>query len=361
MPRPLQVPHLPRKLFRPDEPWPPRPPPPEETERCRRFGPRRRRLEQAGLSCCSEIIDQRVLLLDLLLDRVPWLSSLDPEVVLVSVADGCRPDQGAFFALATAWTCHSVDPELADRKWPIDHLTAHRDPVERVRITAPRVVVVSVNAHVDLAVALSAVVAEKVAVLAVPCRCGHGGSVSLLRPADARKALDASGSTASVWIDAADLAGRGCIDRLLPDLPPVPKNVTVHLVTPEQETTTRYRGPQARREIKASEARARAYAEGSRLAAQQQITLVDEKTGLVLPETWSEDLRRWRRRDIVQRTVRDLFRGLVYQASMVAYDAASEVSRLARWVGLPRQAADWIARAQRAHPDRSTRLVRLAA
>jgi hypothetical protein len=341
----------PGRVFRPGEPWPPVPAPEEETEAQRRDADRRRRLGRAGILCCRATFDRHAALLELLLSRVPWLSPLDPGVVLVSVGDGSFPLTGAVFATLTAWTCHSVDPGLMDRRWPVDHLVVHREPVERVRLTADRAVVVSLNAHVALATSLSAVVAGHVAVLAVPCPCPRGSAATLARKPDARGVSGGDGGReALVWIDAADLAGHGCIDRLLPELPDVPREV--HLLTPEQGVEV----PPPRR--RRAPARPRALADASdemlRLMDLHGITRYDPETGLMLSGAGAGDLHRWRRRNVVQRTVRGFFRDLAREATL-------EASRLARWIGLPERTVDRIARAGRTADDRQQRMVRLVA
>ncbi len=104
--------------------------------------------------------------------RLPEWKLSDPEVTMVAVGDGSTPRTAATFAMRSAWSCFSVDPNLKGGRlrWEaIDRLTVLQSRVEDVAIHSPRVILVAVHSHVTLSRALKAIAADEIAVVAMPC------------------------------------------------------------------------------------------------------------------------------------------------------------------------------------------------
>jgi hypothetical protein len=104
--------------------------------------------------------------------RMPQFKLNDPSVTLIAVGDGNTPRTAATFAMRSAWTCHSVDPNLkgGSVRWSdIKRLTIHAKRIEDVHFEAERAVIVAVHSHAWLPNAVAAVDAAEVGVVAMPC------------------------------------------------------------------------------------------------------------------------------------------------------------------------------------------------
>lgn len=109
----------------------------------------------------------------------------NPEVRVVSVADGTTPRTAAMFAFRTRWEAHSIDPLLEPKPYAIDRLVQHRARVEDVRLGDDLqnedrqcddrqsdyrpLVIVACHSHAPLDLALRSLRGAPRAVIAMPC------------------------------------------------------------------------------------------------------------------------------------------------------------------------------------------------
>jgi hypothetical protein len=93
------------------------------------------------------------------------------DVTLVAVGDGCVPRTAITFAFRTRWSCHSVDPRLRPRVWPVQRLTTHSTCAGFVCVPRARMgVVVAVHSHAHWREALATVSAcDHAAMVVLPC------------------------------------------------------------------------------------------------------------------------------------------------------------------------------------------------
>lgn len=101
------------------------------------------------------------------------LNLKDPDITCIAVGDGGTPRTAATFAFRSAWTCHSIDPNLkgGTLRWSsIKRLTIHPEKVENVHpIKTKTAVIVAVHSHADLRKAILVADAERIVVVAMPC------------------------------------------------------------------------------------------------------------------------------------------------------------------------------------------------
>jgi hypothetical protein len=95
----------------------------------------------------------------------------DGSIHAVCVGDGCTPRTGGLFAFRSGWSVHSVDPKIRQRDVyrRVDRLEVVPSRVQDWRLSAERVVVLAVHAHVGLPESLASIEANEVAVVAIPC------------------------------------------------------------------------------------------------------------------------------------------------------------------------------------------------
>jgi len=99
----------------------------------------------------------------------------DDEVLCICVADGRTPRTALTFALRSAWTCISVDPNLNTGRFPFwvtnfRRLLMFAKKIEQCQFSARKVVVVMVHPHVKIPLALEAITGfEQRAVVSMPC------------------------------------------------------------------------------------------------------------------------------------------------------------------------------------------------
>lgn len=95
----------------------------------------------------------------------------DPEVTLVSVADGNTPRTAAMFAFRTAWQCISIDPRFKKVYWPqIKRLTCFKSKIEDCgHHHFKKLVIVAVHSHAPLDVVCEKFTGDVRVVAAMPC------------------------------------------------------------------------------------------------------------------------------------------------------------------------------------------------
>lgn len=96
----------------------------------------------------------------------------DRSITCVAVGDGATPRTATTFAFRSRWECRSVDP-IMDKSWlaegRIERLRCEALRIEDYMVVADRVLVVAVHSHARLPVTLKSIVAERIAVVAIPC------------------------------------------------------------------------------------------------------------------------------------------------------------------------------------------------
>lgn len=95
----------------------------------------------------------------------------DSSVSVVVVGDGCTPRTASLFAFRSAWTCHSIDPEM---KWKnndrVNRLAVYRDKVEAFQeVYFDKLILLHIHSHADLSVSVEKFKADKRVVLSMPC------------------------------------------------------------------------------------------------------------------------------------------------------------------------------------------------
>lgn len=98
----------------------------------------------------------------------------DRGTVAIFPGDGGTPRTAATFALRTQWQCYSIDPRLRQRPIyaMVDRLELYQRRADKARFNARQVVVVAVHSHARLEESLRGIVADRVAIVAMPC-CVH--------------------------------------------------------------------------------------------------------------------------------------------------------------------------------------------
>lgn len=104
-------------------------------------------------------------------NHVQWTDPRDEKTTVVVVGDGGTPRTAALFALRSRWSCFSVDPALAARRYEIQRLSLCPYLAEDVRLGVKGdVVLVAVHSHASFEAALSTVpLASRVAYVCIPC------------------------------------------------------------------------------------------------------------------------------------------------------------------------------------------------
>lgn len=95
----------------------------------------------------------------------------DRSITCVAVGDGATPRTGATFAFRTRWECVSIDP-LMRPEWTrerVERLSPSNSRIEDHLVVADRVLVVAVHSHARLPATLRSIVADRIAVVAIPC------------------------------------------------------------------------------------------------------------------------------------------------------------------------------------------------
>jgi len=88
----------------------------------------------------------------------------DPEIVLVSVGDGCVPRTAALFAFMTKWHCYSIDPRMRSTDWSlkIKRLDVYPRKVEDDKLSFGedfrKLIIVNVHSHASLNLVLPNVI-----------------------------------------------------------------------------------------------------------------------------------------------------------------------------------------------------------
>ena len=95
----------------------------------------------------------------------------DPDVTLISVADGNTPRTAALFAFRSAWDCISIDPRLKRVTWStIERLACWKAKVEDcIHHHYHKLVIVAVHSHAPLDVVCEKFTADQRVVVAMPC------------------------------------------------------------------------------------------------------------------------------------------------------------------------------------------------
>jgi hypothetical protein len=95
----------------------------------------------------------------------------DSSVTVVSVGDGTTPRTAALFAFRTKFQCVALDPQMNPKEYGIERLQSYKAKIEELRISARRVIVVMVHAHVSLATTMRSIATDSgtAACIALPC------------------------------------------------------------------------------------------------------------------------------------------------------------------------------------------------
>lgn len=99
------------------------------------------------------------------------VSLRDKNISVVCVGDGRTPRTAAMFALRSAWTAFSVDPNLKLINYDIKRLYQLKYKIEimPLLIENDTIVIVAVHSHAPLEAALDRVKGKTVHVIAIPC------------------------------------------------------------------------------------------------------------------------------------------------------------------------------------------------
>lgn len=101
--------------------------------------------------------------------HLPELNIADPSVDAFSVGDGHTPRTAGMLAFRTRWNCHSIDPLLNSKCYPVDRLEIYRKKIEDLKFYAKIAVIFAVHAHVRLQTILKSFNADKIFIIAMPC------------------------------------------------------------------------------------------------------------------------------------------------------------------------------------------------
>ena len=93
---------------------------------------------------------------------------------IIIVGDGGTPRTAAWFALNSAWNCHSVDPEMSNKNWEssFERLKCYRDKVENVKINCmgEDAILIHPHSHARLSNSVASLENYKnLSVVAMPC------------------------------------------------------------------------------------------------------------------------------------------------------------------------------------------------
>lgn len=102
------------------------------------------------------------------------LDPKDTSYKLIAVGDGHTPRTAAFFAVRSKWNCISVDPALKPALIPSWHAKIQRleclpNRIQDIKIKCDKAVIVAVHAHVKIKDMLSAISANSITLIAMPC------------------------------------------------------------------------------------------------------------------------------------------------------------------------------------------------
>jgi hypothetical protein len=83
----------------------------------------------------------------------PIVDRNDKNVDVFCVGDGHSPRTAALIASLTKWNCHSIDPQMRNKKWDFKRLTTYRTKIQDVTFTGKEdktALIVCVHSHASL-------------------------------------------------------------------------------------------------------------------------------------------------------------------------------------------------------------------
>lgn len=84
---------------------------------------------------------------------MPHVDRNSNDVDVYCVGDGHSPRTAALIACLTKWNCHSIDPQMRNKKWDFKRLTTYKSKVQDVSFTGKEnktAIIVCVHSHASL-------------------------------------------------------------------------------------------------------------------------------------------------------------------------------------------------------------------
>jgi hypothetical protein len=99
----------------------------------------------------------------------------DPSIELFAVGDGVTPRTAATFAFRSNWTCHSIDPEMRMKEYPVRRLSIYRNKIEELNFLADGIAVIAlVHSHAKIKDVLNHIHSKKERhLITIPCCVPH--------------------------------------------------------------------------------------------------------------------------------------------------------------------------------------------